>query len=140
MPPLNRLERGIIKREGPVASNGWRVVCHLIAANNVKPLVEIDHWGERVTGCLKCNRWQAAKEYPSANPRKRPFLLHSIAVEILLLVREARPKWAGHARHFDSLRRAIDFEMHELTIAGRTNAWITTENGNLTIQQIERLQ
>jgi hypothetical protein len=23
-------------------------------------LVEIDHYGERLTGCLKCNRWQAA--------------------------------------------------------------------------------
>jgi len=23
-------------------------------------LVEIDHWGERLTGCLTCNRWQAS--------------------------------------------------------------------------------
>jgi hypothetical protein len=23
-------------------------------------LVEIDHWGERLTGCPKCNRWQAS--------------------------------------------------------------------------------
>jgi ferric-dicitrate binding protein FerR (iron transport regulator) len=23
-------------------------------------LVEIDHWGERLTGCPTCNRWQAA--------------------------------------------------------------------------------
>jgi len=25
-----------------------------------QPLVEIDHWGERLTGCPKRNRWQAA--------------------------------------------------------------------------------
>jgi hypothetical protein len=25
-----------------------------------EPLVEIDHWGERLTGCPKCNRWQAS--------------------------------------------------------------------------------
>jgi len=25
-----------------------------------QPLVEIDHRGERLTGCPKCNRWQAA--------------------------------------------------------------------------------
>src|SRR4029453_14194496 len=25
-----------------------------------QPLVEIDHWGERLTGCPTCNRWQAA--------------------------------------------------------------------------------
>ena len=24
-----------------------------------QPLVEIDHWGERLTGCSTCNRWQA---------------------------------------------------------------------------------
>jgi hypothetical protein len=35
---------------------------------------------------------------------------------------------------------AIDFVTHELTIAGRANAWITTEDGNLTIEQIEKLQ
>jgi len=29
--------------------------------------------------------------------------------------------------------------MQELTIAGRANAWITTEDGNLTIEQIEKL-
>ena len=23
-------------------------------------LLEIDHWGERLRGCPKCNRWQAA--------------------------------------------------------------------------------
>ena len=23
-------------------------------------LVEIDHWRERLTGCPKCNRWQAS--------------------------------------------------------------------------------
>ena len=55
-------------------------------------------------------------------------------------VGEARPDWRGHERHFQSLRSAIDFVMHELTIAGRTDAWIMTENGNLTIEQIERLK
>jgi hypothetical protein len=25
-----------------------------------QPLVEIDHYGERLTGCPNCNRWQAA--------------------------------------------------------------------------------
>jgi hypothetical protein len=54
-------------------------------------------------------------------------------------VREARPDWGGHERHFESLRRAVDFVMQELTIAGRANAWITTEDGNLTIEQIEKL-
>jgi hypothetical protein len=52
----------------------------------------------------------------------------------------ARPDWDGHERHFESLRRGIDFVTHELTIAGRANAWITTEDGNLTIEQIEKLQ
>jgi hypothetical protein len=55
-------------------------------------------------------------------------------------VSEARPDWDGHERHFESLRRAVDFVMQELTIAGRANAWITTEDGNLTIEQIEKLQ
>jgi hypothetical protein len=25
-----------------------------------QPLVEIDHWGERLTGCPECNRWQTS--------------------------------------------------------------------------------
>jgi len=25
-----------------------------------QPLVEIDHWGECLTGCPKCNRWQTS--------------------------------------------------------------------------------
>jgi uncharacterized Zn finger protein (UPF0148 family) len=25
-----------------------------------QPLVEIDHWGERLTGCPMCNRWQTS--------------------------------------------------------------------------------
>jgi hypothetical protein len=29
-----------------------------------QPLVEIDHWGERLTGCPKCNRWQTADGEP----------------------------------------------------------------------------
>jgi hypothetical protein len=55
-------------------------------------------------------------------------------------VPEARPDWGGHRRHFESLRRAIDFVMHELTIADRANVWITTEDGNLTIEQIAKLE
>jgi hypothetical protein len=55
-------------------------------------------------------------------------------------VPEARADWRGHERHFESLRRAIDFVMQELTIADRANVTITTEDGNLTIEQIEKLQ
>ena len=25
-----------------------------------EPLIEIDHWGERLKGCLRCNRWQTS--------------------------------------------------------------------------------
>ena len=45
-----------------------------------------------------------------------------------------------HERHFQSLRSAIDFVMHELTIADRTNVMVTTEDDNLAIEQIEKLQ
>ena len=49
------------------------------------------------------------------------------------------PDWDGHERHFASLRGAIDFVMQELTIADRANVTITTEDRNLTIEQIEKL-
>jgi hypothetical protein len=55
-------------------------------------------------------------------------------------VREARPDWRGHERHFQSLRRAVDFVMHELTIADRANVRISTADSNLAIEQIEKLQ
>jgi hypothetical protein len=55
-------------------------------------------------------------------------------------VPEARADWRGHERHFESLRRAIAFVMQELTIADRANVTITTEDGNLTIEQIEKFQ
>ena len=42
-------------------------------------------------------------------------------------------------RDFDSLRQAIRFAMDELTIADRANLWIATEQGNLTVEQIEQL-
>jgi hypothetical protein len=42
-------------------------------------------------------------------------------------------------RHFGSLRQAICFAMDELTIADRANLWIATEEGNLTVEQIEQL-
>jgi hypothetical protein len=54
-------------------------------------------------------------------------------------VPEASPDWDGHERHFASLRGAIDFVMQELTIADRANVTITTEDRNLTIEQIEKL-
>jgi hypothetical protein len=55
-------------------------------------------------------------------------------------VSEAKLDWDGHERHFESLRSAIDFVMHELTIAERANVMIRTEDGNLAIEQIEKLQ
>jgi hypothetical protein len=55
-------------------------------------------------------------------------------------MRSGRPDWCGHERHFQSLRPAIDFVMHELTIADRANVVITTEDDNLAIEQIEKLQ
>ena len=54
-------------------------------------------------------------------------------------VPEASPDWDGHERHFASLRGAIDFVMQELTIADGANVTITTEDRNLTIEQIEKL-
>jgi hypothetical protein len=42
-------------------------------------------------------------------------------------------------RHFDALRQAVCFAMDELSIADRANLWIATEEGNLTIEQIEQL-
>jgi hypothetical protein len=26
-----------------------------------EPLVEIDHWGERLKGCIECNTWSGGK-------------------------------------------------------------------------------
>ena len=42
-------------------------------------------------------------------------------------------------RHFDSVRQAVCFAMGELSIADRANLWVATEEGNLTIEQIEQL-
>jgi hypothetical protein len=55
-------------------------------------------------------------------------------------IAEAGPDWGGNQRHFESLRKAIEFVMQSLTIADRANVWITTEDGNLTVEQIEQLQ
>jgi hypothetical protein len=52
---------------------------------------------------------------------------------------ETGPDWAGNQRHFATLREAVRFAMEELTTADRANIWITTEDGNLTIEQIEQL-
>ena len=27
----------------------------------IRPLIEIDHYGERLTGCLECNVWRGSK-------------------------------------------------------------------------------
>ena len=53
---------------------------------------------------------------------------------------DAEPGTEGNQRHFESLRKATDFAMEELTIADRANVWITTEQGNLTLEQIENLR
>ena len=55
-------------------------------------------------------------------------------------IAEAGPDWGGNQRHFESLRQAIEFVMHGLTIADRANVWIATEDGNLMVEQIEQLQ
>jgi hypothetical protein len=55
-------------------------------------------------------------------------------------VSDAGPDWRGNQRHFESVRKAIEFVTQGLTIADRANMWITTEDGNLTIEQIEKLQ
>jgi hypothetical protein len=55
-------------------------------------------------------------------------------------VSDTRPEWGGHERHFECLRSAVDFVMHDLTIADRANVRITTADGNLAIEQIEKLQ
>lgn len=51
-------------------------------------------------------------------------------------IQETGPDWAGDQRHFESLREAVRFAMEELTTADRANIWITTEDGNLTIEQM----
>jgi hypothetical protein len=45
----------------------------------------------------------------------------------------------SNQRHFDSLRQAVRFAMDELTIADRANVWISTDEGNFTIEQIEQI-
>ena len=54
-------------------------------------------------------------------------------------VAQTRADGPPHERHFDTLRTAIDFVLHELPIAARANVWLTTADGNLTMEQIERL-
>ena len=55
-------------------------------------------------------------------------------------VAQTRVDGRPHERHFNTLRRAIDFVLHELPLAARANVWLTTAEGNLTMEQIERLQ
>ena len=55
-------------------------------------------------------------------------------------VLDAEPGTEGNQRHFESLRKATDFVMEELTIADRANVWIATEQGNLTLEQIKTLR
>lgn len=52
---------------------------------------------------------------------------------------EAGADWTGNQRHFTSLREAVRFAVEDLGIADRANVWITTEEGNLTVEQIEQL-
>jgi len=39
---------------------GWRMRSTSRCKQCAQPLVEIDHWGERLIGCPRCNRWQAS--------------------------------------------------------------------------------
>ena len=54
-------------------------------------------------------------------------------------VPETGPEWRGNQRHFESLRKAVEFVTQELTIADRANVWITNEDGDLSIEQIEKM-
>ena len=55
-------------------------------------------------------------------------------------VADMRANGVAHERHFSTLRTAIDFVLHDLPIAARANVWLATAEGNLSIEQIERLQ
>ena len=54
-------------------------------------------------------------------------------------VPETGSEWRGNQRHFESLRKAVEFVTQELTIADRANVWITNEDGDLSIEQIEKM-
>lgn len=45
----------------------------------------------------------------------------------------------GETRHFDRLAAAIRFVRDEIPDDQRYSAWITTDAGSLTIEEIERL-
>jgi hypothetical protein len=66
-----------------------------------------------------------------------------LAADVLWVPADQVPETGAESppnqRHFDSLRQAICFAMDELTIADRANLWIATEEGNLTVEQIEQL-
>lgn len=42
--------------ETPTTEDGSRACDHC-----EQPLIEIDHYGERLTGCLECNVWNGSK-------------------------------------------------------------------------------
>jgi 6,7-dimethyl-8-ribityllumazine synthase len=45
----------------------------------------------------------------------------------------------GETRHFDTVMNAISFIMEDLPADVRGSAWITTDDGSLTIEEIEQL-
>jgi hypothetical protein len=94
----------------------------------------------RLEGVERRQRVQAKLKLLDAGQRVKldlPADVHWVPAD---QVSGAGPDWGGNQRHFESLRKAIEFVMQGLTIADRANVWITTEDGDLTIEQIEKLQ
>jgi hypothetical protein len=87
-------------------------------------------------GAERRRRLQATRNAKQTVNLDLPADVHWMPADQVL---EARPDWSGFERHFPSLCRAINFVMQELTIADRANVWITTEDGNLALEQIEEL-
>src|SRR5207249_7484769 len=50
---------GCLERCSPLTQVAWRMQSSHCKQCD-QPLVEIDHWGERLTDCPICNRWQAS--------------------------------------------------------------------------------
>jgi hypothetical protein len=50
---VGRSRRGLAVQSGDV----MRETCDQCDA----PVIEIDHYGERLIGCIECNRWQGSK-------------------------------------------------------------------------------
>jgi hypothetical protein len=45
----------------------------------------------------------------------------------------------GRTRHFESVLNAVRFIMEELGPADRATAWITTDEGRITMEEIEAI-